>query len=188
MRLSNFYPLFILLAACHSQGPKAKDDVSADTGQALTVTKEQPSVAAKPLVFSNFKDSVAASMELTNSQQFHWLKEDTTGPIRRHAGRELRRLGNMYVMVIDFDYGSYKLYTLDSATYKLLDQSILGFNADSDGDNGGSSCEYEFVNDSTIEVVVKDIAPEGSKKPEQMTRSTFVISGTGKITVTGDRQ
>jgi hypothetical protein len=187
MKLNHLYPLLFLLAACHQQGQQSAATIPADTAEIQTVTPQKPTTE-KPMVFSNFRDSVAAKMELTNSQQFHWLKEDTTGVPKRKAGHELRRLGNMYVMIIDFDYGSYKMYTLDSTTYKLLDNNILGFNTDADGDYGGNSCEYEFVNDSTIEVVEKNLIPEGSNKPEQQTRTTFTISYTGKITSTVDRQ
>lgn len=187
MKLNKLYPLLFLLAACHQQGQQSTATIPADTAPAQIVTNSKPNIE-KPLVLSNFRDSVAANMELTNSQQFHWLKQDTTGVHKRQAGHELRRLGNMYVMIIDFDYGSYKMYTLDSATYKLLDDDILGFNTDADGDYGGNSCEYEFVNDSTIEVIEKNLVSEGSNKPEQQTRTTFTISYTGKITSTGDRQ
>ncbi|SFW79010.1 hypothetical protein [Chitinophaga sancti] len=187
MKIANFYPFLFLLAACHQQEQKAAATVAADTAATPPIVNDKPGIE-RHLVFSNFKDSVAAGMELTRSQLFHYLKSDTTSAKSRHAGHELRRLGNMYVMIIDFNHGSYRLYTFDSTTYTRLDDEILGFNTDADGDNGGGTCEYEFVNDSTIEVVEKDVPPEGSNKPEQLTRTTFAISYTGKIKKTGDRQ
>lgn len=187
MKLAKFYPFLFLLAACHQREQKAAATVPADTADTQTAENGHPLIE-RPRVFSNFRDSVAAGMELTNSQQFHYLQVDTTGVQRRQAGRELRRFGNMYIMIIDFDNGSYRLYTLDSTTYTKLDDDILGFNTDADGDYGGGSCEYEFVNDSTIEVVEKDFAAEGRTQPEQQTRTTFAISYNGKITKTGDRQ
>ncbi|MBP1652439.1 MAG: hypothetical protein H6Q26_2596 [Bacteroidetes bacterium] len=190
MRLSRFYPLLILLTACHSQGPQVKEDVVKDTVNSDSVTMPQVNhdFEADNRVFDNFRDSVAEQMELTNRQRSFYLKDDTTGPYRPLVGHELRRLGNMYLMIINFEYGSYKLYTLDSASYTLLDHSIIGYNSDADGGYGGSSCDYEFVNDSTIEIVEKDFAPEGSKQPEQLVRTTFTISSTGKITETHNNQ
>lgn len=190
MKPNYFYPLLILLAACHSQSPQVKDDVVKDSINTDTVSTSavNDDFEADNRVFDNFKDSVAAEMELTNSQRFLYLKDDTTGPYRPLVGHELRRLGNMYLMVINFEYGSYKIYTLDSASYTLLDNAILGYNSDADGGYGGSSCDYEFVNDSTIEVVEKGFAPEGRNEPDQLTRTTFVIAHTGKITETHNTQ
>lgn len=163
MKLMHFIPAILLVAACHTS---AKDAVPGN---------------AKGL---SFADSISEQMVLTKQQLAFHFQMDTTSLLVRYTGKELRDLGNYYVMVVDVENSADWLYVVDKKTGIAVADDVLEISSDAE-DNQLSESAYEIVNDSTIKVLEEVYASENDETPEIFKR-TYLVSKAGNIIVSDD--
>lgn len=160
MKLIHFIPAFLLIAACHT---------SAHPGEPADVRS------------ISFADSIAEQLPLTNQQLAFHFQLDTVALQVHYTGKELRDLGNYYVMVLDVENSSDWLYVVDKKTGLAVDDDVLEISSGAE-DNPLSQSAYEIVNDSTIKVLEEVFESEEDETPEIFKR-TYTISYTGNIII-----
>jgi hypothetical protein len=160
MKLILFFPAFLFIAACHfNKHPGEPADAGA----------------------ISFADSIAEQLVLNNEQLAFHFQLDTTALQVHYTGKELRDLGNYYVMVLDVENSADWLYVVDKKTGFAVDDDVLEISSGAD-DNPLSQSAYEIVNDSTIKVLEEVFESEQDQTPEIFNR-TYTISHTGHIVI-----
>lgn len=163
MKFIHFSAAFLLIAACHTN---AHPGEPIDAG---SIT---------------FADSISEQMLLNNQQLAYHFQLDTTALQVRYTGKELRDLGNYYVMVLDVENSADWLYVVDKKTGIAVDDDVLEISSGAD-ENPLSQSAYEIVNDSTIKVLEEVFESETDETPEIFKR-TYTISHTGHIIINDD--